>query len=64
MWVVEFLGTILASLAPMSSIIVLYFLDDLSARLAVVCAFTTIFAAVVKLATQARKVEIFAATAA
>jgi hypothetical protein len=64
MWTVDFLGTVLASLAPLSSILVLYFIQDMSARLGVVCALTVIFAVVVKLATRARRVEVFAVTAA
>jgi len=63
-WTVEFFGTVLASLTPMSCIIVLYFIQNMSARLGAVCAFTVLFAAVVRFATQARRAELFAITAA
>jgi hypothetical protein len=64
MWAIDFFGTLLATLAPMSSIVTLYWIQDMSIRLGVVCVFTFVFAAIVKLATQARRVEVFAITAA
>jgi hypothetical protein len=64
MWVVEIFGTALASLAPMSSIVLLYFVKDMLARLGIVCAFTVVFAAILRVATRARRVEVFAITAA
>jgi hypothetical protein len=64
MWIVEFLGTVLASVAPMSSIVALYFIQDMTLRLGIVCGFTVAFAAIIKLATRARRAEVFAITAA
>jgi hypothetical protein len=64
LWVVEFFGTVLASVAPMSSIVALYFIQDMSVRLGIVCLFTIAFAAIIKLATKARRAEVFAITAA
>jgi hypothetical protein len=64
LWIVEFFGTVLASVTPMSSIVALYFIQDMSLRLGMVCLFTVAFAAVIKLTTQARRVEVFAITAA
>jgi hypothetical protein len=48
----------------MVSIIVLYVVNNTSVRLGLVCAFTLIFSLVLALATEARRIEIFAATAA
>jgi hypothetical protein len=48
----------------MISIVVLYVVQSTSIRLALVCVFTLIFSSVLALATKARRVEIFAATAA
>jgi hypothetical protein len=64
MLIVEFFGTVLASVAPMSSIITLYFVRDMSVRLGIVCGFTVVFAAVLRLSTRARRAEVFAITAA
>jgi hypothetical protein len=58
------LGTVASSLTPMVSIIALYFVRHLGARLGLVCAFTLMFALCLALATRARRIEIFAATAA
>jgi len=62
--VTNVLGTIFSSLAPLVSIIVLSFIDNLKIRLGLVCVFTFLFAACLAIATQARRVEVFAATAA
>ena len=64
MWAVEFFGSLVASLAPMISIVTLYLIQDMSVRLGLVCVFTVAFAAIIKLATRARRVEVFAITAA
>ncbi|KAH8589305.1 hypothetical protein B0O99DRAFT_692540 [Bisporella sp. PMI_857] len=64
LWVAELLGTVLAPLGPMSCIVILYFIQDLSTRLGVVCAFTVIFSAILRFATRARRAEVFAITAA
>jgi hypothetical protein len=62
--VTNVLGTIFSSLAPLVSIIVLSFIDNLKIRLGLVCIFTFLFAGCLAIATQARRVEVFAATAA
>lgn len=62
--VTNILGTVLSSLAPLVSIVVLSFVVNGRARLGLVCAFTTLFCFSLAIATKARRVEIFAATAA
>jgi len=62
--VTNVLGTMFSSLAPLISIIVLSFITSLKIRLGVVCVFTFLFAGCLAIATKARRVEIFAATAA
>jgi hypothetical protein len=64
MWTVELFGTVLASVAPMSSIVALYFVQNMTVRLGIVCGFTVAFAVIIKLATRARRAEVFAITAA
>jgi hypothetical protein len=63
-WAVEFCGTLLASLAPMISIVTLYLIQEMPVRLVMVSIFTVALAAIVKLATRAKRVEVFAITAA
>jgi hypothetical protein len=58
------IGTVASSLAPMASIIVLYVIHSIKIRLGLVCLFTFIFSLVLALATKARRIEVFAATAA
>ncbi|KAI9764211.1 MAG: hypothetical protein M1840_008601 [Geoglossum simile] len=58
------LGTIISSLLPISAIIVLYFVSSMTARLGITAAFTVVFSVFLTLGTQARRVEVFAATAA
>lgn len=61
---VHVLGTVLASLLPISSIVVLYFVSNLLVRLGIVAAFTALFSLALALITQARRIEIFAGTSA
>ncbi len=58
------ISTVLASLLPTLSIVVLYIVHNMPARLALVAALTTIFSVGVAVLTKARRVDIFAATAA
>ncbi|KAE8443529.1 hypothetical protein EG329_001769 [Mollisiaceae sp. DMI_Dod_QoI] len=62
--VTNFLGTIFSSIAPLVSVVVLSFINNPRARLGLVCAFTILFTICLAIATKARRVEIFAATAA
>lgn len=62
--VTNILGTVFSSLAPLVSIVVLSFVLNPKARLGLVCAFTVLFSFSLAIATKARRVEIFAATAA
>jgi hypothetical protein len=62
--IANILGTLISSLIPIAAIVILYLLSDMKTRLAVVCAFTAIFAIALSLVTDAKRVEIFAATAA
>lgn len=61
---VYFLSTVLASLTPMVAVIALFLVNNESIRIGLVTAFTFLFALVLALATKARRIEIFAATAA
>ncbi|KIM96142.1 hypothetical protein OIDMADRAFT_183557 [Oidiodendron maius Zn] len=54
--------TVLASLIPISSIIILYFVSNILDRLAITVGFTGLFAFCLALTTRARRAEIFAAT--
>ncbi|CZR66678.1 uncharacterized protein PAC_16579 [Phialocephala subalpina] len=58
------LGTMFSSFAPLLSIVVLSFVSSPKARLGLVCAFTILFSCCLAVATKARRVEIFAASAA
>lgn len=62
--VLEVINTIIACLLPTSSIIVLYFVWSLPARLGIIVAFQVLFSFCLALFTQARRVEIFASVAA
>ena len=61
---VDIVGTVISSLLPISSILVLYFVTSVLTRLGIVAGFTVCFSLVLSLVTEARRVEIFAATAA
>ncbi|KAI1774217.1 hypothetical protein F4818DRAFT_76629 [Hypoxylon cercidicola] len=58
------LGSVVSTIIPMISIVVLYFAKSMSLRLGLVCIFSVIFSIVMSLATNARRVDIFAAAAA
>ncbi|KUJ17056.1 uncharacterized protein LY89DRAFT_718744 [Mollisia scopiformis] len=62
--VTNILGTVFSSFAPLLSIVVLSFVSNAKARLGLVCAFTILFTCCLAVATKARRVEIFAASAA
>ena len=58
------LGTLISTLIPIGAIVVLYLVSDMGTRLAIVSLFTALFSVTLSLVTGARRVEIFAATAA
>ncbi|KAJ3555625.1 hypothetical protein NPX13_g10319 [Xylaria arbuscula] len=58
------LGTVLASLLPIGSIIILYSIRDVATRLAMIGVFTAMFSFGLGVFTNGRMVEIFSATAA
>ncbi|TVY69010.1 hypothetical protein LSUE1_G008007 [Lachnellula suecica] len=62
--ILDIIGTILASLLPIASIVALYFVASMQARLGILTGFTALFAVCLKLVTGSRKIEIFAATSA
>lgn len=62
--VTNIIGTVLSSLLPILSIIVLYFVKNTLTRLGIVVIFTTLFSATLTIFTSARRVEVFASTAA
>ena len=57
-------GTILACLLPVASVVLLYLVKDMSTRLGIIAAFTAAFSMALCLVTSARTVDIFTATAA
>lgn len=62
--IANIVGTLISSLIPIGSIVVLYFITDMPVRLVIVCLFTAIFSIALSLVTSGTRVEIFAATAA
>jgi hypothetical protein len=56
--------TLIASLLPITAIVILYFLTNPIVRLGIVVAFTATFSICLIILTNARRVEIFAATLA
>ncbi|KAK0715491.1 hypothetical protein B0H67DRAFT_241578 [Lasiosphaeris hirsuta] len=57
-------GSAVSSIIPSLAIIVLFFVEDLLRRLALVCLFSFLFSICMSLATRARRIEVFGATAA
>jgi hypothetical protein len=62
--VLDIIGTVISSMFPVSSIAVLHTVTRMSYRLGIIAAFTASFSLALALTTKARRVEIFAATAA
>lgn len=62
--VANVIGSIISSALLVGSVMALYFVDNMIVRLGIVAAFTQVFSLVLILATSARKIEVFAATAA
>ena len=62
--VIDVLGTVVASLFPIASIVALYYVSSMEARLGILTSFTALFAICLKLGTGSRKIEVFAATSA
>ena len=58
------LSVVLSSLVPTASMFALYYTHSTSLRLVLVMIFTSLFALVLSIFTKARRVELFAATAA
>jgi hypothetical protein len=63
-YIANIVGTLIASLIPIGSIVILYFVTYMPIRLATLSLFTAIFSVALSLVTSAKRVEIFAATAA
>jgi hypothetical protein len=62
--ILEVTSTMISSMLPISSIIILHWVTSTSARLGIVVGYTALFSIALALLTRARRVEIFAATAA
>ncbi|CZR51277.1 uncharacterized protein PAC_01152 [Phialocephala subalpina] len=60
----DVLSTVIASMLPITSIVILYFVSNTLDRLGIAVAFTGLFALCLVMTTRARRVEIFAATSA
>ncbi len=59
---VNVLSTVVASMLPIASVIILYFVSNTRDRLAIAVAFTGLFAFCLAVTTRARRIEVFAAT--
>jgi hypothetical protein len=62
--ILQIIITVISSIFPISSIVILYFVNSMPTRLGIVAGYTALFSIVLALLTRARRVEIFAATAA
>ena len=62
--IAHFIGTFVASMLPAASIFVLYFVPNMVDRLCIILALSALFSFSLAIFTQAKRVEIFAATAA
>ncbi|KAG4221306.1 hypothetical protein PC116_g30218 [Phytophthora cactorum] len=62
--VIDIITTVVAAVLPLSSIVVLYLVKAESTRLGILIIFSACFALVLTLMTSARRIEVFAATAA
>jgi hypothetical protein len=60
--IIEVISTVISSMLPISSIIILYFISSLPARLGIILAYTALFSIALAIFTKARRIEIFAAT--
>jgi hypothetical protein len=58
------LTTVVASILPICSVVVLYVVQSNGLRLGMIVVFSTCFSLALTLMTSARKIEVFAATAA
>jgi hypothetical protein len=62
--ITDFISVVVATMLPTASIFVLYSVTNMLARLGVIMAFSVVFSATLSVFTRARKIEVFAATAA
>ena len=62
--IADVLSTIISSALPIASIIALNFIDRMIIRLVAIALFTMTFSLILTIVTNARRIEIFAATAA
>ena len=60
----KIIGAMSSVIMPMASIITLYAIHNPNVRLGLVCVFALVFCFLLSLLTKARRIEIFAATAA
>ena len=62
--IADIAGTIISSLLPVVAVVVLYCVKNMLARLGLVALFTVLFSLVLIIITRAKRIEVFAATAA
>jgi hypothetical protein len=62
--ITSFLAALLASMIPVLSILILYFIKNTLRRIYTLMGFTVLFALVLKLLTSAKTMDVFAVTAA
>lgn len=61
---VNTISTVLSSLLPTTSILILYMVQRPGARLAIIMGFTALFSLILTTLAKARRIDIFAATTA
>ncbi|CAJ2506293.1 Uu.00g004230.m01.CDS01 [Anthostomella pinea] len=57
-------GAVFSALTPTISMVILYCIESMNVKVALVCLFTVIFCLALSTLSKARRIEIFAATAA
>jgi hypothetical protein len=63
-WIGNVLSTVVASMLPLGSIVILYFVTSNGLRLTIIAILSACFSLALAVLTTARKIEIFAATSA
>ena len=57
-------GALVGSATPLASMVILYSVQDPSVKIGLVCIFTLLFCLALSTLSKARRIEVFAATAA
>lgn len=57
-------GSLFGAVVPLTSMVILYLIQDMGLKLGLVCVFTIVFCLALSTLSKARRIEVFAATAA